>query len=72
LPPSVATFISDATNIPPGAVLACWILCKDDAWSMPAAVCRGRGLIPHARLESGPKYVCPLPRGNCIADSTFW
>jgi hypothetical protein len=37
LPPSIASFLSEATNIPLSHIDTCWSVLKDDAWIYPTA-----------------------------------
>lgn len=35
LPPTIATFVSDATGIKPESIPKCWHLLKEEIWSSP-------------------------------------
>jgi hypothetical protein len=35
LPPTIATFVSNATGIEHDAILKCWVLLNDDVWALP-------------------------------------
>ncbi|KAJ7882358.1 hypothetical protein B0H14DRAFT_3755558 [Mycena olivaceomarginata] len=36
LPPSIISFLSEATNIPPEHIDSCWEVLKDDVWQFPS------------------------------------